>query len=315
MRRIIPLELVGYEKLDYDLYDENGEILYKNGDELTPNLLIMMNYKKIYKRDEPVKLNFEALELDELSEEREFQSVISKNATEYILKSTKKILKETFNGSTPSTSVCTAVRDTIVNEVADRLEQIDCIGQLRVFDEYTFSHTVNVSTISAAIGMTVGLSDEDINDLALGALLHDIGKMRIPKDVLNKPDKLDHDEFELMKSHTVLGYQLILKEMSLTERIAKVALEHQEKYGGEGYPDGLKGKQISLFAQITSIADVYDALVSKRVYKRPIFSHDALRIMLSEGSASFNPFILYKFVYLANFKDATNLVIKAEDQI
>lgn len=316
MRRVMPLELVGYEKLDYDLYDEQGELIYKRGDELTPNLIMMMNFKKIYKRDEPVSFDFDEHRYNKKHQGKlEFESAISKTATEYLVTSTKRILKDTVDNKTPDMSVCEAARDTIVAEVGEKLEKIECIGQLRIFDEYTFSHTINVSTMASALGLTLGLTEDEVKDLALGALLHDIGKMRIPKDVLNKPGKLDAEEFQLMKSHTLLGYQLITKEMNLSDRIAKVALEHQEKYGGGGYPNALKGKEISLFAQVTSICDVYDALVSRRVYKKPILSHDALKMMLSEGSVSFNPFMLYKFIYLANFKDTTNLVINEEDNI
>jgi putative nucleotidyltransferase with HDIG domain len=326
MRRILTLELVGQEVLNYDLFDEEGQIIYKSGELLTPNILMMLNFKKIYRKDEPVKILkpyinvvqddhvFHDKNISNKSYKRksfkksELKSVISKKATEYLVQSTKNILQDIQDGKTPDISACTAVRDIVVNEVSANLEKIECIGQLRVFDEYTFSHTINVSTISSALGLTMKLSEKELQDLSLGALLHDIGKMKIPIDILNKPGKLDSEEFEIIKSHTIHGYKIILNEMYLSDKIAKVALEHQEKYGGTGYPNKLKGQEISLFAQITSIADVFDALVSKRIYKEPMPQHDALKIMLSEGSKAFNPFMLYKFVYLANYKDASNIL-------
>ncbi|MFH0702747.1 MAG: HD domain-containing phosphohydrolase [bacterium] len=316
MRRIIPLELVGYKKLDYDLYDEKGEVVYKSGSELTPDILIMLNFKKVYIKDDITSLDFDKVKsYPGMKNSLEFESIISKNATTLLVESTKDILKKVLKDKIPDISICITARDTILQEVKEKLEKIECISQLRVFDEYTFSHTINVSTISSALGITLGLSENDVKDLALGALLHDIGKMRIPKNILNKPDKLTPSEFELVKKHTTLGYQFIMEKMDLQDKIAKVALEHQEKYGGEGYPNGLKNKEISLFAQITSIADVYDALISKRVYKKAIFSKDALKIMLSEGSSSFNPYMLYKFVFLAKYKDKVNLSINEEDKI
>jgi len=139
--------------------------------------------------------------------------------------------------------------------------------------------------------------------------------MKVSKAILNKPAKLTPEEFNEMKNHTIYGYKIIKEEMKLGDDIARVALEHQEKYSGLGYPSGLKGKEIHLNAQVAAICDVYDALVSERVYKKGMPSHEAIKIMLSEGSRSFNPFMLYKFVYLANFKDTTNLIVAASDDL
>ncbi|EKE04527.1 MAG: hypothetical protein ACD_20C00052G0002 [uncultured bacterium] len=315
MRRIIPLELVGSEKLDFDLYDEKGEIIYKSGDELTPNFLMMLSYKKVYRKSEPVSLDFETKNIDTPKETIEYKSLISQTATTSLIKNARQVLKATFNKDRPAIAVCNATRDIIVEEVGSNIEKIECISQLRIFDEYTFSHTINVSSMSTALGIVLGFNETDISDLALGALLHDIGKMEVPKDILNKPGKLDPDEFQYMRSHSLLGYQYIKKKMGYDDKVAQVALEHQERYGGGGYPNGLKGKEISLFSQVTAIADVYDALISNRVYKRAIASPDAIKIMLSEGSESFNPYMLYKFIYMANYKEAANLITGEKDGI
>ena len=315
MRRIIPLELVGSEKLDFDLYDEKGEIIYKSGDKLTPNFLMMLNYKKVYRKSEPVSLDFETKNIDTPKETIGYKSLISQTATTSLIKNARQVLKATFNKDRPAIAVCNATRDIIVEEVGSNIEKIECISQLRIFDEYTFSHTINVSSMSTALGIVLGFNEIDISDLALGALLHDIGKMEVPKDILNKPGKLDPDEFQYMRSHSLLGYQYIKKKMGFDDKVAQVALEHQERYGGGGYPNGLKGKEISLFSQVTAIADVYDALISNRVYKRAIASPDAIKIMLSEGSESFNPYMLYKFIYMANYKEATDLITDEKDGI
>ncbi|OGH96951.1 MAG: hypothetical protein A2287_04835 [Candidatus Melainabacteria bacterium RIFOXYA12_FULL_32_12] len=315
MQRIIPLELVGNDKLDFDLYDENGEVIYQSGDKFTPDFLMMLNYKKVYRRSEPVSLDFENNQPEKSQGINECKSVISDTATDFLIKSTKKVLRAIYDNEQPDIDICEAARNTIVEEVGSKIEQIECISQLRIFDEYTFSHTVNVSSMSTALGIILGFNEEDIKDLALGALLHDIGKMEIPKNILNKPGKLDPDEFNFMRNHSILGYQYIKNKMGFSDKISQVALEHQERYGGGGYPNGLKGKEISLFAQVTAIADVYDALVSNRVYKRAIASSSALKLMLSEGSSSFNPYMLYKFIYLANYKDTVNLVVDDKDKV
>jgi putative nucleotidyltransferase with HDIG domain len=317
MKRIIPLELVGLQKFDFDLYDENGNIVYEKGENVTPDLMMLLSQKKIFissdkhKADVPQVLPACPVNQEKV-EAKEILSAISQKATKELLTNTKKILQESLEGKNPDISICEATRDIVLNEVSEKIEKIECIGQLRVFDEYTFSHTVNVSSITSALAITLDFKEKDVEDIALGALLHDIGKMRVPLMILNKPGKLNDEEFMYMKSHPLLGYRIIKEEMKLPEHIALIALQHQEKYGGKGYPDGLKGNEISLFAQVTSIADVYDALVSKRVYKQPLPSHEAIRIMMDEGSKSFNPFILYKFLYLANHKSTGGLVITRE---
>jgi len=307
MRRIIPLELVGLESYNYDLFDESGNMIYKKGEKFSPGMLMMLNFKKVYRKED--------VELSATGSEQEIESIIPDEVTDYLIQNTKKIMLDTLDGKKTDVDACIETGKIIVEEVGNKIDKIECIGQLRVYDEYTFSHTINVSTLSSALAMALGFSDQEVKDITLAALLHDIGKMKIPKEILNKPGKLEPNEFQIIKKHTTLGYKHIIEEMKLPEHLAKVALEHQERYGGKGYPCGLKGEEISKFAQVAAIADVYDALVSERVYKKAILSHEALKIMLSEGSTSFNPYMLYKFVYLANFRDTVTLGIKSEKDI
>ena len=313
MKRISALELVGKNILDMDLYNADGEILYRAGTTLTPSMVMQMNYMQLFIKPETRSSKLVDDDL-ELVGEPEIKSIISEEITSNLVDNTKKILYDALDGKKPDINVCEATRDIILDEVSDKLEKAECIGQLRVFDHYTYSHTINVSSMCSALGIMLGFGEEDLKKLALGGLLHDIGKMRVSKAILNKPDKLTPEEFAEMKNHTIYGYDIIKKELHLSEDIARVALEHQEKYGGLGYPHGLKGKEIHLYAQVAAICDVYDALVSQRVYKKALPSHEAIKIMLSEGSRSFNPFMLYKFIYLANYKDTSNLVIPEENE-
>ena len=305
MRRINPLELVGNEKFDFDLYDDKEEIVYRNGDPLTPDVLIKLNHKKIFVKE---LITDESFDFEPANKSKNpviftHKPLISEDATKNLVKNAKTILKKAYNNEKPDTSVFIETTDIILEEVNKNLEKIDCISQLRIFDEYTFSHTINVSTMSSALGITLKLQEHEIKELALGALLHDIGKMLVPKDILNKPAKLDPDEFEIMKSHTLLGYRYIIENLNVSDKVAKVALDHQEKYSGGGYPYGLKGKEINLYAQIASVADVYDALISNRVYKRAFESGKAIEIMIEEGDKSFNPYMLSKFLEITDYKN------------
>lgn len=141
------------------------------------------------------------------------------------------------------------------------------------------------------------LSAEECEQISIAAALHDIGKVGVDLKILNKPGKLSHAEFEVVKQHTLMGASLIEKAGNYQESgLIKVAYEicrwHHERYDGRGYPDGLVGDEIPISAQIVALADVYDALVSKRVYK-PMYSHDqAIQMILQGECGIFNPLLL-----------------------
>ena len=145
-----------------------------------------------------------------------------------------------------------------------------------------------------------GLSEDDIDNIALASIMHDVGKIAIPDHILTKPGRLDRDEYEIMKTHTIQGSSLLekipqLKDSGLYEYAYDIARHHHERWDGRGYPDGLKGDEISLWAQIVSIADVYDALSCKRVYK-DAFPRDKVIQMIRDGECGvFNPKLLECF--------------------
>lgn len=147
------------------------------------------------------------------------------------------------------------------------------------------------------------LEDEVIDLLFKAAPLHDVGKVGIPDRILLKPGKLTPNEFELMKTHTTLGYEAIEKAMKrvgqripVLEKAAEIALSHQEKWDGSGYPQGLSGEEIPLSARLMALADVYDALISRRVYKEPMPHEQAMRIMVDGRGKHFDPELLDAFV-------------------
>lgn len=150
-----------------------------------------------------------------------------------------------------------------------------------------------------------GLTETDIENIALASIMHDVGKISIPDAILNKPGKLTPEEFEIIKTHTSQGAMLLDKIPQLREhdsyRFAyDIALHHHERWDGRGYPEGLKGNEISIWAQIVSLADVYDALVSKRCYKPP-FSREKAKSMIVENKCGvFNPLLLDRFFSVEN---------------
>ena len=164
------------------------------------------------------------------------------------------------------------------------------VRRIHDITEYMLLHT----------DLGAGLSKETISHIALAAIMHDVGKIAIPDAILNKPGRLTADEFEIMKTHTVQGGLLLekipqMKEHAIFEYAYDIARHHHERWDGRGYPDGLKGEENSIWAQIVSIADVYDALISKRVYKPAFAVEEALNMIAGGQCGTFNPALLDRF--------------------
>jgi putative nucleotidyltransferase with HDIG domain len=134
-------------------------------------------------------------------------------------------------------------------------------------DDYTFHHSLNVSILAGVLGKWLGVSGQDLKDLILAGLMHDAGKALVDMNILNKPDKLSRKEFEIMRYHTILGYELLREHQELPEAVRLGVLQHHERMDGSGYPLKLLGGQIHYFAKIIAIVDIYDAMTSDRVYK------------------------------------------------
>jgi len=133
-------------------------------------------------------------------------------------------------------------------------------------DDYTFMHSLSVSTMLITFAKTVGIKGDLLNQYGMAGLMHDIGKMKIPLNILNKPGKLSDDEYALIQSHVVEGLDILSKDRSISDIVLKVTAEHHERLDGSGYPNGLTGDQISLAGQMAAIVDVFDAMSSDRIY-------------------------------------------------
>lgn len=155
------------------------------------------------------------------------------------------------------------------------------ISVLKTSDEYTFKHSVDVATVSMIIAKKQGLSKDDIHNIGIAGLLHDIGKSKIPLEILNKPGKLNDDEFAVMKRHPEFGYEILKNKEGISTAISLAVLQHHEKMNGRGYPFGYATDKIIPYAKILSVADVYDALVTERPYKKPFTQRNAIELIMS----------------------------------
>ncbi len=187
------------------------------------------------------------------------------------------------------------VNDVIASVVRNR-DALTGLCKLRFYDEYTYTHCINVAVLATAFGQFLGLPETDLRPLGLAALFHDIGKANIPRNVLNKPGRLSEGEFEVIKRHPLESYNLIKEQRALQPKVLMGIIEHHEKYDGSGYPRGVKGETISMFARLISLADVYDALTSDRVYKKGMPPAQALGIMYGMREKDFHPTMVERFI-------------------
>jgi HD-GYP domain-containing protein (c-di-GMP phosphodiesterase class II) len=168
--------------------------------------------------------------------------------------------------------------------------------KLRDYDAYTYTHSLNVSVLAVLLGKRLGLDKIALSEVGVAAMLHDLGKARIPEAILNKPGKLTPTEFAVMKTHPEQGHALLQGRPGMTEPMLRAVLEHHERRDGTGYPRGLKEQDIGLYSRIVSVADVYDALTSRRVYKEPMAPAKALGLMYQWRDRDFTPLVIEQFI-------------------
>ena len=193
------------------------------------------------------------------------------------------------------TTIGSVIEDIVEQLLKNRHAMVNIVD-LRSFDDYTYSHCLNVAILSVVVGTALRLSRKALELLAMGALLHDIGKVFIDKNIINKPGKLTDEEFDAVKKHCRSGLDYISPCKSIPKASLKAVLSHHERYNGKGYPDQLSGEDIPLFGRIVCVADVYDALTSDRPYRKAMLPSDALEYIISEYNEMFDPTVVDAFV-------------------
>ena len=168
--------------------------------------------------------------------------------------------------------------------------------ELKEADEYTFTHSLNVAFYSMLIGKWLGQPVNEIQRIVQSALLHDIGKIRIPDEILNKQGRLTFEEFELIKQHPVYGYEILKEVEGIDSHIKEGVLSHHERMNGSGYPYQTSPDDLGLFPRIIAVADVFDAMISNRVYKSKVTPFDAFEMFQTVGYAQFDLSVLNAFL-------------------
>ncbi|HAV43190.1 TPA: HD-GYP domain-containing protein [bacterium] len=159
--------------------------------------------------------------------------------------------------------------------------------KIRSFDKYTFTHSVNVALLSIIIGIELKFNRDELNRLALGAILHDLGKINIDHSILIKPGPLNEEEFAQIRKHPLDGYQMLPFDSGGAKMARTIAKQHHERENGTGYPEGLIGNQIDEFAAIVAVADVYDALTTDRPYRNRLLPYEAMKTIIAMSGSGF----------------------------
>lgn len=233
---------------------------------------------------------------DNISSDIVIEDVISDETRFEARMAVKKAMDSMVHSNSMDVKPVRNVVGKIVEELLSVQDAVINLQDIKTLDSYTFAHSANVCVLSTITGISMGYDALKLKELALGALLHDIGKTKIPNEILNKPEQLTPEEYEVIKKHTKYGYEILKQSGDISAYTSYIALTHHEKFNGEGYPLGLKGKEIHEFSRIVSIADVYDAMTSDRVYRKKINISEAVEYLISLGNYQFDYDIVRKMI-------------------
>lgn len=272
------------------IYNEQGSILVNYRVKLTERLISRMRDIGL------VGLYIE----DEMSSDITVEDLIS---DELGVKATKALTKFDI--------------DAALKVASDITEELSLNGDInvnlismRTNSDYTYKHSVNVAVLSVLTGIGIGLKKSILKELSAAGLLHDIGKLNLPLDLLEKAGPLSEEEYETMKTHSELGYERLKENINISSKTKMGVYMHHENVNGSGYPLGLRGDQIYMFAKIIHIADVYDAITSERPYKKAQSPKEAIEFLMNNAGKMFQPEYVKAFItYIPVYPKGRNVIL------
>ena len=252
-----------------EVFDDDGRVLLAANTILTKEYIIRLSirgYQGVYIEDELSR----GIQIDEVIS-IELRNEGAKAVKEGNIDSLKSIAKN------------------IVSQLLEKDKSISLdIKDLRTYDNYTYKHSVNVAVISTIIGIYLSYDEESLYELCLAALMHDIGKTKIDPGIINKPGRLSMMEYRIVQEHARYSYDILDENCLISARTKQAVLHHHENEDGTGYPDRLVGDEIPPYAKIIHVADVYDALTSKRPYKKPYALSEAIEYLMGGSNVLFD---------------------------
>jgi len=293
------------DKLAVTIFSLNNSVLLTKGSELTPEII---DYLKQYGITE-VCID------DEISKNIAVPGFVRAE----ILQETKTQVKKIMTHPSIKTSVDGEAVLKIVEKLIEEILQSDQIiinlSDIRSIDDYMFSHSVNVAIFSLVTGITLGFEGEELRNLGVGAILHDVGKVRSSDSILKKPTALTIGEYEEVRKHTVFGYEILGNSKNIAADVREISLYHHERMDGSGYPYKLKGNEIPPMARIVAIADVFDALTTDRIYRKKMHVSHVVDYMFSLSNKHFDKRFLEAFLrHIANYPVGTGVVLNTGEK-
>ncbi|MBC8059234.1 MAG: HD-GYP domain-containing protein [Clostridiaceae bacterium] len=270
------------------LYGEMGEVLLRQGSPILLNYInkiSCLGYFGLYIQD---ALSEDIDVKDTINEDLKMRTIQSVKTMMNINRDNDKEIQKSF-------SELEDLVESIVKDITSNKDVIINMIDLKVANNYTYYHSVNVTVISLVIGLAMNLESKDMYNLGIAALLHDIGKIFTPNEILDKPGALTLDEYNIIRKHPEDGYNYVKGKLGTHTKTYLGILEHHERFDGTGYPKQTSGKDIGLFARIIAVADVYDALTSDRPYKKRVIPSDAMEYIMGGGGTFFDIDVVREF--------------------
>ncbi|MCL2020601.1 MAG: HD-GYP domain-containing protein [Betaproteobacteria bacterium] len=251
-------------------------------------------------RDQPV----ESISMDALNEEAPRARKLHSEANQLI----HNLMRDIRMGLQVEIERVDPLTESMIDSIFLNQSAMLPLTALKRHDTYTFEHCVSACALMIAFARKLGMSRQIIRDLALGALMHDVGKARIPDSILNKPGPLTDMEFARMKQHAMYSVEILEKSPNISSISVQIAAQHHERFDGSGYPKKLKNDNLSIYGKMASIVDVYDAISSNRVYHRGLRPSEALKKLLEWSEFHFEPRLVHSFIRAIGIYPSGSLV-------
>ncbi|AEX85851.1 hypothetical protein XO10_07170 [Marinitoga sp. 1135] len=272
--------------LAMDVRDTTGKVIFKKNTPLDEKVIAVLKKSGIF----TIPVKNQKNTITGLQKETQKYGVVSKEHLDLGFKKIKsvfKVLEDSGNIDIDTVvDIASTIKEDIEKNFSDKL--FVPLKKLQTFDEYLYSHSLNVMIISTLLGVEAGIIGDELLSLSISALLHDIGKTKVPIEIMNAPRKLTQEEMQIMRNHVKFGKELCIQNNIKDIGIVAGVYEHHERFDGKGYLEGKTNEMISDFGKLISIADVYDALTSTRSYKGPWTPYKTISFILSNVEKQFD---------------------------
>ncbi|AZT90444.1 HD-GYP domain-containing protein [Caldicellulosiruptor changbaiensis] len=305
MRRILLKNAKENMVLAKDIYSEDGKVLVASGQKLTNNMIKRLKDFGVY----------DIYIVDDNIDIVEIEDVITKEIKEEAFKVVNSAFSAEYINTQEITPEIKVLVSKIISQLLEQKEVILNLCDIRTVGNYTLFHSLNTTIFALLVGIKLNYDYDKLLSLGMGTLLHDIGKVKIPRNILSKRGPLQEKEYEMIKMHTIMGYDILNSEYKFDQHVSEIALYHHERLDGSGYPFGKTRDEIPQTAKIVAVVDVFDALVSDREFRKRLKPHMAIEYLLNSCSTHFDSYIVSKFVtFISLFQVGTPVILNTREK-